>query len=122
MARPEKEIHWESVERMMEAGNSARSIYTHFRMDKDTFYDRFKKEYGKNFSDYSDALDEDGKSNIRLMQYTKAVQGNIQMLIWLGKVRLGQREPEPAQAVPPAQIEIDKDHMIMELQHKLALT
>ena len=34
-----------------------------------------------------------GKMSIKRMQYKKAMEGNVGMLIWLGKQLLGQREP-----------------------------
>jgi hypothetical protein len=35
---------------------------------------------------------ENGKTSLRRVQYTKAMEGNIGMLIWLGKQYLGQAE------------------------------
>ncbi len=49
----------------------------------------------------------------------KALSGNTQLLIWLGKVKLGQREPDMLSATPSNQDDIDKDQIIMQLQHKI---
>lgn len=94
MARPPKTIDWDLVEKKMEAGCSAREIYGNLRISDDTFYARFKKEFGKSFSDYADELHSYGKGNIRYTQYLKAQEGNVPMLIWLGKIWLDQKEKE----------------------------
>jgi hypothetical protein len=49
----------------------------------------------------------------------KALSGNAQMLIYLGKVRLGQREPEMIQNLAVNQHQIDQSHLIMQLQHEI---
>ena len=120
MARPEKLINWEIVEKRMEAGNSAKTIAMSFNINIDTFYDRFKKEYGVSFADYSVNTPQLGKDNILYTQYMKALAGSVPMLMWLGKVMCGQREPELLSSTPPLQNEIDKDHLIMTLKNKIA--
>ena len=92
MARPLKPIDWNIVEKKMHAGCSGIEIAADFYIDRDTFYDRFKKEYGKSFSDYSAEFHCIGKGNIRFRQYSKAMEGNPQMLILLGKLWLDQKE------------------------------
>jgi hypothetical protein len=119
MVRPKKEINWEVVEKRMEAGNSAAVICKKFNIDTDTFYRRFKEEYGCSFGDYTAIYRQCGKEDIAYTQHMKALSGNVQMLIWLGKVDLGQKEPDMASLRPVNQTEIDKDHRIMQLEHEL---
>lgn len=119
MARPLKEINWDIVEKRMEAGNKGKSIAEAFHVDLDTFYRRFKQHYGFRFGDYAVHFYECGDDNLAYTQYMKALSGNTTMLTWLGKVRLGQREPDMLSATPANQQEIDKDQIIMQLQHKL---
>jgi hypothetical protein len=119
MARPKKEINWDIVEKKMEAGCTAREICANV-CEINTFYDRFKEKYGKSFGDYADDYYSVGDGNIKFTQYIKALSGNIQMLSWLGKTRLGQREPDMLSAIPANQDNIDKDQLIMQLQHKLS--
>lgn len=90
MARPLKEINWVEVEKRMEAGNTAKQIAKALRVNIETFYDRFKREFECGFSDYSNGIFECGDANIQYTQYLKAIGGNIQMLTLLGKERLGQ--------------------------------
>lgn len=100
MARPLKEINWDEVELKMKAGCSAKEICGSY-MDLDTFYRRFKDEYGKSFGDYSARFHETGKGNIKAKQYSKAMEGNIQMLLWLGKNWLGQKDREEDKGMSP---------------------
>lgn len=123
MGRPLKEIDWERVEKMVEAGSSAKEICGYFYIDDSTFYNRFKQHHGVGFVEYKGKVCEAGPANIRLMQYMKAMNnkapGNIQMLLLLGREWLGQGR-ELAPSLSPVQDQIDKDHYIMELEDKLA--
>lgn len=121
MARPLKAINWDIVEKRMEAGNIGESIAQALHIDLNTFYRRFKDHYGYSFGDSALHFHKCGDNNIQYTQYMKALSGNVQMLIWLGKVRLGQREPDMLSAIPSNQVDIDKDQIIMQLQHKLAV-
>lgn len=119
MARPKKEINWEIVEKRMEAGCTAKQISKYLRINIDTFYDRFKAEYKCSFSDFSDGIVECGNSDIIFTQHMKALQGNVQMLIYLGKVKCGQKEPENIHLEAPNQTLLDQSHRIMELENQL---
>jgi hypothetical protein len=57
---------------------------------------------------------------IEAKQHDKAMKGYWPALLWLGKVRLGQREPEMIQQLANNQQQIDQSHRIMELEHQLA--
>jgi hypothetical protein len=120
MARPKKAINWDLVEKRMEAGNSAREIAKHLRIDINTFYDRFKEEFECSFADFADGITECGISDIVFTQHMKALSGNVQMLIYLGKVKGGQKEPEVAMTLAANQAQLDQAHRIMELEHQLA--
>jgi AraC-like DNA-binding protein len=114
MARPQKEINWDIVEKRMEAGNNAKTICQRFKIDTDTFYRRFKQKYGCSFGDYSAHFVQCGDDDIDYVQYMKAISGNVQMLIWLGRVRRGQKEAESEKEVP-------KNDEINAYRHKLML-
>lgn len=120
MSRPPKPINWDIVEKRIEAGNSAKTIAKAFNIDITNFYDRFLKEFGVNFTHYANQVPEMRDNNIEYTQYMKALSGNVQMLIWLGKVWCGQKEPNILSATPENQDDIDKDQIIMQLQHKLS--
>lgn len=124
MVRPKKEINWEVVEKLMEAKASANEISGKFRINHDTFYKRFKEEYGVSYQDYHSDAEGAGIADLKLMQHAKALNndapGNANLLIWLGKVRWGQKEPDITSITPANQIDIDKDHRIMQLEHENA--
>ena len=117
MGRQKKEINWNIVEKKIEAGCSAKEIYENV-CHKDTFYDRFKEEYGENFSDYSTEYYHVGNGNLKFTQYIKALSGNIPMLLLLGRERLGQGKSE--ETVSPLQMQIDQSHILMEQSHEIA--
>ena len=121
MARPFKEINWDLVEKMIEAGSPAKEIWPHFGLCADTFYDRFKIEYGCNYADYSAKVSCRGEGNLRLMLHSKAMQGNLSALTLFGKTRLGLREPDNIQLVAATQPQIDQSQRIMELEHEVAV-
>lgn len=90
VARPLKEINWKEVERRAEIGNTARQICQAFGIDTDTFYRRFKEEYGCSFGDFTAPALEASKANILYTQYIKALAGNTRMLELLGREICGQ--------------------------------
>ena len=91
MSRTPKEIDWNIVIKRMESGNSAETIANAFEITKQTFYSRFEEEFGCRFLDKKNELLECGKENVAYTQYLKALDGNTQMLLWLGEVWLGQK-------------------------------
>ncbi len=94
MGRQPKEIKWDTVIKRMEAGNNAKQIAFAHEIHLNTFYDRFKKEFGVNFCDYKDEALESGRANIAYVQYAKALSGNVQMLTLLGEEWNGQGTPK----------------------------
>ncbi len=124
MARPLKEINWDVVDKLIEAGCNGLEIAAKFRIDADTFYNRFKKEYCFSFQDYSGKAQDCGKADIKSMLHAKALNnsapGNTTLLIFLARCRLGMKEPEIAQLVAANQDDINKDHEIMQLKYRLA--
>lgn len=117
MARPEKEIRWNLVEKMMECGSSAREIAGSLHISMNTFYDRFKKEYKKSFCDYFDDFHYGGKGNLRTAQYMKAMNGNVAMQMFLGREWLGQGKEEMQHS--PYQDTLDLSHENMILRAEL---
>lgn len=90
MARSEAPIDWDKVKIRMEAGSSGAEIAGFLDIAHDTFYRRFKKKYKIGFDAMSRRRKDGGDSNIRVRQYTSALQGNTRMLEKLGDLRLGQ--------------------------------
>ena len=92
-----KEINWKEVERRIEVGSSGLTIAKCLRICPDTFYDKFKEEYGVSFKEYTVGISCVLPSNILLRQYIKAMEGNVEMLKLLGRENCGQgRDDDPA--------------------------
>ncbi|MES2875410.1 MAG: hypothetical protein V4708_16925 [Bacteroidota bacterium] len=100
--RPPKEIDWDLVDELLEAGCSGPEIAPHFNIHPETLYDRVADKHGMLYSHYSDIMFAKGDSVLRAVQHTKAKQGDNTMLVWLGKNRLKQKET-------PNEITVSKD-------------
>lgn len=120
MARTPRTIDWEKLELYLKSGCTQETICKNFGISDDALRAQVKKKYNQEYQDFAGSLRSEGIALIEATQMKKALQGNITMLLWLGKIRCNQREPEPIQYLAPKQDDIDKDHRIMELEYKLA--
>lgn len=84
---------WKLIDEMLEAGSPGTEVAGSLGISEFTLYRYFPKHQGISFSDYKAAKQAKGEGVIRLIQYREAKNGNNNQLIWLGKNRLGQREP-----------------------------
>lgn len=92
-----KEINWKEVQRRIEVGTSGTVIAKCLRIDPDTFFRRFKEEYGMGFAEYTVGMSACLPANILLAQYMKAMSGSADLLKLLGREYLGQgRDEDPA--------------------------
>lgn len=82
--RPKLEIDERLVENLASIGCTNREIAAACNCSVDTLTDRF--------SEVMDKGRENGKTRLRKKQIEVALQGNVSMLIWLGKQMLGQAE------------------------------
>lgn len=82
--RPKLDIDPAQVEALARIDCTTAEIASVIGCSPDTLERRFAAaiEKGRN----------DGKASIRRMQYKAAMSGNPTMLIWLGKIQLGQKE------------------------------
>lgn len=62
------------------------------KVDYDTLNKRIQEKYGFGFSDYYKKQSGSGKVSLRRAQWRSALEGNVAMMIWLGKQYLGQTE------------------------------
>jgi hypothetical protein len=116
MSRKQKEINWDIVEKRMEAGCNGIEIAAALRIDPDTFYRRFQQHYGKRFVDSSDYFYSGGDSNLKFMQYMKALGGNINMLTLLGRERLNQGKEQEKTSPFEDQLELRHENMILRAE------
>lgn len=95
--RPEKPIDWDLVDKLLEAGCLGTEIAANFDMHPNTFYDKVLEERKLGFTEYSRQKKSKGESILRAVQFQSAIKDRDRsMLIWLGKQRLNQREPDKA--------------------------
>ncbi len=108
MGRPEAEINWPLLEQMAEAGSCGAEIAGHFGIHPNTIYKRIEDRYNCSFSEFIHEKRSKGKSLLRLQQYNKALglttNGDNTLLIWLGKVRLEQKEAEYQNQTTPQMV------------------
>lgn len=92
MTRPKLNIDWKKVDHMLEAHCSCAEIASHLGIHPDTLRNRVTEEYNIGYSEYFRQKKEKGKSSLKVVQYQQALKGNNQMMIWLGKNWLGQKD------------------------------
>lgn len=124
MARPQKDINWEVVEKLIECGCPGTEIAAKFRIQAATFYRRFEEEYKVSFQNYRSEASGAGVADLRAMIHAKAINnkapGNSNLLIFLARCLLGYREPAVTHNVAANQDQLDQSHLIMQLEHKIA--
>jgi len=120
MGKFKKEINWDLVELYVKSGCKQVDICKAFHINEDTLRDRVKEKYGIDWSVFSAKLHSEGDLLILGQQFQKAMKGYWPAMLWLGKVRLGQKEPESNMFIAANQQQIDQTHTIMELQHRIA--
>lgn len=121
MGTHKKEINWELVELYIKSGCSQVKIAASLFIDEDTLRARVKDKYGMDYSAFSAALRREGEMLIEAKQFQKAMSGYWPALQWLGKVKLGQREPELSSQLAANQTQIDQTHRIMQLEHEISM-
>lgn len=92
LGRPKADIDWNRVDALLEADCSGAGIAAVLGVAPGTLYDRCLKDKGIPFSEYSQQKCSKGESLLKEVQYLKAMGGDNTLLVWLGKVRLKQKE------------------------------
>lgn len=109
MARPRKELEdikfdgWDQLDSLIVF---ASEVYCAEKlgMNVDTLADRIKNKYGLSFSEYKKKRQEPLRINLFKKQYEVAMQGNVSMLIWLGKQYLSQSDKASDEEHKPSEI------------------
>ena len=92
MARTPGPIDWEKVDLYLKAGCTQENIAKSLGFSVDKLHARVRSDKGMEYTEYAERLRSTGVMLIEATQLQKALQGNITMLMWLGKVRCGQKE------------------------------
>ena len=101
MGRPEIQIQKEDFEKLCKMQCTLVEIAGFFDCSEDTIERWCKKNYkGRTFADVYKKKSASGKISLRRKQFQTAIdEGNVPMLIWLGKQYLDQKEPKQELAV-----------------------
>lgn len=86
------EKEWEQIDSMMAIRCTGEEIAAIMNVSYDTLCTRIKEKHGVSYSDYFNKRGANGKMSLRRRQYTKAMDGDNTMLIWLGKNWLNQTD------------------------------
>jgi uncharacterized Zn finger protein len=90
--RPKKEIDQRMFESLCEIQCTQAEICGVFDITDKTLTRWCQETYGESFSDIYKTKSGVGKISLRRLQFDKAKQGSVPMLIWLGKQYLGQSD------------------------------
>lgn len=90
--RPLTEIDWEQVEEMCFIQCTGEEMAAILKISFDTLERAIQREHKMGFAEYYKIHASGGKKSLRRVQFDKAMDGNVPMLIWLGKQMLGQTE------------------------------
>lgn len=119
---PAKKIDWKIVDDYLEAGCNGAQIADHLGIHPDTLYIRCEKEKEMCFSAYLQIKRASGEKLLAKAQFDKALGRNKEadntMLIWLGKQRLNQREPDQPVKEVPNDAKNDLEKKLLESEYK----
>ncbi len=107
--RPEKEFDWKVLDSILQFGANLIDCSELLDVSEDTVQRKIKSEYGCTFTEYR--AKKMGRMRVKLLQkqYEMAQNGNVALLIWLGKQHLGQSDKqENSIDLSKIQINIDK--------------
>lgn len=90
--RPKLEIDYEQLDKLLGIMCTGEECSHVLGVSYDTLERRVKEKHGVSFADYSEQKRNIGKASLRRRQFQEADNGNITMLIFLGKQYLGQAD------------------------------
>jgi hypothetical protein len=107
--RPEKEFDWKILDSILQFGANLIDCSELLEVSEDTVQRKIKSEHGCTFTEYR--TKKMGRMRVKLLQkqYEMAQNGNVALLIWLGKQYLGQSDKaESTLELSKVEINIDK--------------
>jgi len=87
-------VDWEQFDKLCAIQCTLREIASFFNCSEDTIENIVKKEKLCLFSEYKKKKSGSGKISLRRKQFELALNGNVTMLIWLGKQYLDQSDKD----------------------------
>jgi len=92
MGRPKIEIDWDEFNKLCNMQCTLVEIAGWFDCSEDTIERRVKEKYEITFAEHYKKKSAKGKISLRRKQTDIALNGNVTMLIWLGKQYLDQSD------------------------------
>lgn len=90
--RPKIQINWEEFDKLCTMQCTLEEMASWFGCSEDTLERRCKEDKKLRFADYFKKRSSGGRISLRRSQFKAAIEGNVTMLIWLGKQYLGQKD------------------------------
>lgn len=90
--RPRAVINWKALDALCMAQCTLTEIAAHLGVSEDTIERAVSRERGMSFAEYFEQKRKAGFASLRRKQHQIAMEGNVTMLIWLGKQWLGQSD------------------------------
>jgi len=90
--RPKIEVDFAEVDKLCQIQCTGEEIASFFEISYDTLERRCKEQFKVSLAEYIKEKSAKGKSSLRRLQWKAAMNGNVTMLIWLGKQYLGQAD------------------------------
>lgn len=97
-------IHWKEVEHWLELGGTGVQVAEAIGINEQTLYRRCTEDLNMSFAELRAKSRSRGDLKLLDTQHVVAHEKNANMLIWLGKNRLGQRDT-------PQEVEVSKETM-----------
>lgn len=92
MGRKPKYIDWDRVDELLQHQWPISEIASFCGLSEANFHLKARKKYKGNFRDHHESKKAEGIGRLRTKQYQLALDGNVTMLIWLGKQLMGQSD------------------------------
>lgn len=92
VGRPKSVFNWRECEYLCSIGCSQEEIAGFFQVHRDTLAKKIKEEFGITWSEYYEKYSQGMKVALRRRQFQAAMEGSDQMLKFLGKNVLGQKD------------------------------
>lgn len=110
MGRPRKEVDLLKAQQLANLMCTGEEIAAVLEVDYDTLVSRIE-EQGLTFSEWYKKAASEAKASLRRQQWLAAKDGNVTMLIWLGKNMLGQTDKQEIQHSGTTQMRVTVDDL-----------
>ena len=113
MSRPRKEIDWKTLDAILQYGAIKKDASSILGVSDDTLERRIQEEHECTFAEYREQKRAPLRVKLGQKQFEVAMNGNVTMLIWLGKQWLGQTDKQEIEQTNDVKISIDIDDLKM---------